>query len=187
MRTLRFFTALLLLPLALGGCDQVEDSLFSFNVDGLAFTFSFDGSQVNNGGAQLVASGMVDLLAAVEQQGFSGADISSVRLESGSAQIRILNAPSGTDIGFLDAVSLRIIPGTATNNGVVVATQDDFDSMTGTMSGEAELDVTNDSFGILVPGGPLGATLDVDATAAQDGQTYRLETRFDVVVEVETL
>lgn len=183
MRSPRLLALLLAGLVVSSGCDPAGTDTFTFDVTGTRFTFQFDGSQVNSGGAQISAAEMENLLGEIQDQGFGTADVVSVRLVDGSGQIRILNAPPGTDIDVLDAVSLRL---TAGGNAVEVASQDDFGSMTGTMSGEAELDVTGANIASIVTAGDFGATLDVDAAAAEDGVTYRLEARFDVTVEVES-
>ncbi len=183
MRSPRLLAPLLAGLLALSGCDPASPDTFTFGVTGIRFTFQFDGDEVNGGGAPITAAEMKNLLGEIQDREFSTADVVSIRLRDGSGQIRILNAPPGTDIDFLDAVSLRL---TAGGSAVEVASQDDFGSMTGTMSGEAELDVTGADIAPIVAAGDFGAELDVAASAAEAGVTYRLETRFDVTVEVES-
>ncbi|NNF57622.1 MAG: hypothetical protein HKN04_05210 [Rhodothermaceae bacterium] len=174
---------LLLAPLLFAGCDEAGGgNTFTFGVSGVRFDFSFTGNQVMSSAAAITSPDMGNVLTDIQSRGFGAADVLAVRLVPGEAQIRIVQAPGGTEIDFLDNVTLRL--GSAASN-TVVASQNDFASMTGTMAGEAELDVNATNIAAIATGGDFSAFLDVLASGANAGSTYDVEVIFDVEVEVE--
>ena len=175
--------ALLLAPLLFSGCDNAAGgNTFTFGVSGVRFDFSFTGNQVMVSTAAITSSDMGNVLSDIQARGFGAADVLAVRLVPDEAQIRIVQAPGGTEIDFLDNVTLRL--GSSGSN-TVVASQNDFASMTGTMAGEAALDVNSTNIASIATGGNFSAFLDVLASGANAGSTYEVEVIFDVEVEVE--
>ena len=168
---------LLLAPLLFVGCDEAGGgTTFPVTIDGVQYTFEFtaDGT-VTATATQNISSDL--------PQGFGLGDVVSARIVAGSAQVLLVFPVSGVEIDILQDVTLSLTSG---STSTVVASQDDFSSMTGTMSGEADLDVRSVDVTSIVSAGDFGAQLVIDADegALTPGTTYRLEVRFDLAVEV---
>lgn len=165
------------------GCDEADTNLFTFDVSGVTFTFSFTGSQIDGSTATVQAQSSENILSAIRDQGFGPEEVSSVKLKDGTAEIRLLNAPSGATIDVLDDVSVRISSGGASAE---VASAENISGGT-SMLNEADLDVSGENIAGLVTAGDIGATLDVSGDAGLPAGTYRVEVRFDVEVAVQGL
>jgi hypothetical protein len=186
MRARSFRLVLLAAALLLaGGCDQAADNLFTFNVDGVRFTFAFQGADVAGTEASVVSEEVQNVLEEIRDEGFGPEEVVRVRLIPGEAQIRIVSAPAGVDIGFLDDVSLRLVDGGG--GSTEVASAEDVETPPGMVS-EVELEVSGEDVADVVTAGDFSARLDVsgDQALTPDG-AYRLEVRFDVEVAVEGL
>lgn len=167
-----------LVAFGLAGCDEATTDTFPFTVDGLSYTFSFESEQVDGTALTVSAQGSESILDEISAEGFGPDDVVSVQLTE--AQILLLQPING-DIGFLDDVSLRLEGG---GESVEVASAEDIDQGT-TMTGEADLDVSNENIADIATAGDMEATLTVSADSDIPEGTYRLEVRFDVRVEVQ--
>jgi len=179
-RSLRFLP-LALLPLLVAGCDEADTNLFTFPVRGINFTFAFTGDQVAGTTLTVAADGSANILDDIRDQGFGPEEVARVRLESGEAEVRILQAPTGVNIGFLDDVALRLSGG---GTSVEVASAEDVSGGT-SMLNEVDLDVSSEDIAPIVTAGTFDAFLDVSADEGIPDGTYRIEVRFDVEVAVE--
>ncbi|MDX1420564.1 MAG: hypothetical protein R3181_11405 [Rubricoccaceae bacterium] len=180
-RTLRVL-ALALLPLvalSLAGCDEAAtDDAFTFVVDNVSFTFTFQGSAIDGDAIEVSAQSSENILDDFPS-GFGADDVTRVGLVDGSAQIRLLN-PVGVTIGVLDDVSLRLSAG---SSSVEVASAENIETG-GSMTGEASLETTTANIAGVVTGGDFDATLDVSGDPGLPDETYRVEVFFDVEVTV---
>lgn len=178
--------SLRLLPLAAvllfaGGCDQATDDLFTFTVDGNRFTFVFQGDDVAGTEATFTSEEMQNVLDEIRDEGYGPEEVTRVRLVPGEAQIRIVSAPSGVDIGFLDNVSLRLTGG---GTSTEVASAEDVETPAGMVS-EVALEVSSANVADIVTAGDFSARLDVSGDPGTPDGAYRLEVRFDLEVAVE--
>ncbi|HYG67947.1 MAG TPA: hypothetical protein VD838_09815 [Anaeromyxobacteraceae bacterium] len=180
-RPLHPLALLLALTLGLAGCDDAGTGDFPLTPIGAAFTFSFDADDLVDGAARVDAQGSENVLDGITAQGFTAGEVVRARIEEGSAQVRILQAPGGVNISFLDNVSLRLSGG---GTSAEVASAEDVGGGT-SMANEAELDVSGGDVADVVTAGPVDATLDVSVDPGIPDGTYRLEVRFDVEVFVE--
>ncbi len=179
----RSFSRILGLSLTLlgtAGCDQLAADLFTFPVDGVRFTFAFQGDEVAGAQATISADAVENILGELADRGFDAASVSRVQLVAGSAQVRILQAPAGVDIGFLDDVALRLEGGGAS---AVVASAENVESGSA-MVNEAVLDVSPENVAGIVTAGDFDAQLTVSADADTPDGAYRLEVGFDLEVGV---
>src|SRR5690606_40501491 len=115
--------------------------------------------------------GSANILDDIRDQGFGPEEVARVRLESGEAEVRILQAPTGVNIGFLDDVALRLSGG---GTSVEVASAEDVSGGT-SMLNEGDADVSSEDLAPIVTARTFGPCPDGSADERLPDGTHRTQ------------
>lgn len=169
----------LALPLVLTACDSTGSGGDTFFLPerSVDFEFTFDANDLSpTAFTDFTTTDSENLVAYIENEGFSISDVVSARIQEGSGEIELLQPPF-EDISFLDAVRIELLQGT--RPALTVASLSDFPA-----SGDrADLEIPSADFADFAVTGPFSALLGVRAEPRDE--TYRVRVSFDVVIEVE--
>lgn len=182
VRCPRFLVALLAAILFVAGCDVVDEGGFALPAESMRMIFRVSGSDLNAGSpTRIVSENTVNVLAALERQGFALSDVVSVRIATSPSPQLEIRQPSSTNISHISNAEVRGLSGSAP--GAVLLDGSGF-SGTGD-SGALTVRSANVTSLVMSQNGSFNVALDVTPSSDVSGQQHRFDVTFSLIIEVE--